>query len=233
MSMDVALSLAPEEIDGFDDLFNRYVTLAHKWGDKAWGIVEIDQGGRENKIRTRARLEALGIRPIPVFHCLNDGWDYFQYLADRYDRIAVGNVVQADQATRKRIIATMWERRRSYPDLWIHALGLTPSSLTVSYPMNSCDSSTWVGPTRWGKTYAWGASQRLWDVGDGFSYDLKADPVGPRGHHKAWALAAMEGEMMGRCMRRMVTDQRRELGSDPTGGSIIGWSDPQPAKRAD
>ena len=61
--------------------------------------VEVDQGGRENKIKTRARLEKMGLRPIPVYHPLNDGWDYFDYLAENYDRICMGNVVNAEASS--------------------------------------------------------------------------------------------------------------------------------------
>lgn len=106
LTMDQALALAPEDIDGFVDLYARYVRLVLEIGDRSWGYIEIDQGGRDNKIKTRARLEKKGLRPIPVYHPLNDGWDYFDELASRYDRICFGNVVQADAETRKRLIAT-------------------------------------------------------------------------------------------------------------------------------
>lgn len=149
ISMDEALGLAPEDIDGFDELFEKYVQINRQYGEQSWGYIELDQGGRENKIRTRARLEALGLRPIPVYHPLNDGWDYFDYLAERYDRLCFANVVQADRASRKRLIATAWERHRKYPHLWIHLLGYTPNETLYSMPINSGDSSTWVSVVRW------------------------------------------------------------------------------------
>lgn len=149
ITMDTALSLAPEDIDGFDELFTRFVTLVKKHEDNLWGYVELDQGGRDNKIKTRARLEALGLRPMPVYHPLNDGWDYFDELASSYDRICVGNIVQAHTALRSKIIRTIWERHRDYPHLWIHGLGYTPNALLHSYPFDSVDSSTWLGPVRW------------------------------------------------------------------------------------
>ena len=140
ITMDAALGLAPEEIDGFDELFARYVDILSRWKDRCWGYIELDQGGRENKIRTRARLEKLGFNPIPVYHPFNDGWDYFDYLAERYDRICVGNVVQAQSPVRKRLLATMWERKQKYPKLWIHLLGLTPNQFLNAYPIDSGDS---------------------------------------------------------------------------------------------
>src|SRR5579884_1416889 len=87
VSHDVALSMAPDEIEGFKELFEKYVDLVRTYGKRLWGYIEIDQGGRDNKIKTRAKLEALGLRPIPVYHPFSDGWDYFDYLAERYDRI--------------------------------------------------------------------------------------------------------------------------------------------------
>ena len=83
LTMDQALALAPTEIDGFDELFAKYVRLVTELGDKVWGYIEIDQGGKANKIKTRARLEELGLRPIPVYHPFNDGWDYFGEIAAR------------------------------------------------------------------------------------------------------------------------------------------------------
>jgi hypothetical protein len=153
LTMDVALNTPPEEVDGFGKLFERYVTLVRSLQDRIWGYIEIDQGGRENKIKTRAKLEALGLRPIPVYHPLNDGWEYFDYLAERYDRICFGNIVQADRATRLRLLATMWERHRKYPHLWIHILGLTPNGFMNCYPSNSADSSTWMVGLRWADSF--------------------------------------------------------------------------------
>jgi hypothetical protein len=153
VSMDVALGLAPDEIDGFDDLFASYCEIVREHGNDSWGYIEIDQGGRDNKIATRAKLEKMGFAPIPVYHPLNDGWDYFDELAQQYDRICFGNIVQADRETRKRLIATAWERRRKYPHLWIHLLGMTPNELLHAYPASSADSSGWLWVTRWAPSF--------------------------------------------------------------------------------
>lgn len=150
-TMDEALALPPEEVDGFGDLLEKYIEINRKIGSESWGYIELDQGGRDNKIRTRARLEDAGLNPIPVYHPLNDGWDYFDYLAERYDRICFANVVQANKPTRKRLIATAWHRHRKYPKLWIHLLGYTPDESLYALPINSGDSSTWVGSVRWSR----------------------------------------------------------------------------------
>jgi hypothetical protein len=212
LTMDQALQLAPGEVDNFQWLFDKYVGLIEKIGDKVWGYIEIDQGGRENKIKTRAKLEAMGLRPIPVYHPFNDGWDYFDHLAENYDRICFGNVVQADQSTRKRLMATAWERRQKYPHLWIHMLGLTPQERSAAYPIPSCDSSTWLAGVRWGTHNAFVANKRCWSTGTGLLYVIGAEASSPTGHIKARRLAGYESEMMVRTLKAMFEDQRAALG---------------------
>lgn len=213
ITMDEALGLAPEEIDGFDALFNRYVAIVQKYGSQSWGYIELDQGGRENKIRTRAKLEAMGLRPIPVYHPFNDGWDYFDYLAERYDRICVGNVVQADPPTRKRLVATAWDRHRKYPDLWIHLLGLTPSELLYALPINSGDSSTWLAPVRWTDQEARAAGKVVGRLPYEFRYQIGAEAASPTGHHQARRMSAYGAAMDQRNWRNHLR-RMEEIGVD-------------------
>lgn len=149
MPLDEAFNLAPEEVDGFVALWNTYVDIVQRHGDELWGYVELDLGGEPNKRRTRASLEAMGLRPIPVYHPLLDPPGYFDELCQTYDRVAVGNLVAADRPTRKRLVRTIWERRRAYPGVWIHLLGLKPSELLLAYPASSCDASSWLKAVRW------------------------------------------------------------------------------------
>lgn len=149
VSHDEALKVPLNKLPGFEALFAKYVTLVKKYETRLWGYVEIDLGGAEQKRKTRTKLEGLGLRPIPVYHPLNDGWDYFDELASTYDRICVGNIVQASRYIRKRIMATIWERKKKYPKLWVHLLGMTPNQWANSYPMESMDSSSWLRSVRW------------------------------------------------------------------------------------
>ena len=213
VTMDIALSTPPEEIDGFDELYERYVRIVLEMSSLLWGIVEIDFGGRENKIKTRTKLEAAGIVPIPVWHPLNDGWDYFDYLAANYDRICLGNIVNADDQVRKRLVATAWERRRKYPHLWIHGLGLSPGTLTNAFPLNSCDSSTWISPLRWGQHSVRIAAQSSDALGLQFVYEY-GDSKSEKGWDKAAELCSYDATMLSRQMGLMADEQEAELGCD-------------------
>lgn len=160
ISHDEGLKTPLAEIEGFDDLYERYCMLVTQYEDKLWGYVELDIGGTQQKRETRAGLEKLGLRPIPVYHPLNDGWDYFDELAQQYDRICVGNIVQASRYIRLRIMATIHRRKQAYPNLWIHLLGMTPNEWSNAFPMESTDSSTWLAAVRWPDAWRERACQR-------------------------------------------------------------------------
>jgi hypothetical protein len=140
-----AFSLKISEIPEFQKLFDKYVSLVKECRDMLWGYIEIDIGGRESKKETTKKLLDLGLRPIPVFHPVTDGWEYFYELAENYDRISMSTTEIARSIT-LRIIQKVWELSRKYPKLWIHILGITPGSLITSYPFQSYDSSSWMSP---------------------------------------------------------------------------------------
>lgn len=212
ITMDDALALPPEELDGFDRLMSRYLAVHAAYSDRAWGFIELDQGGRAQKIATRAGLEDKGIVPIPVYHPLHDGWDYFDELASEYDRICVGNVVQADKQTRARIATTLWERHRRYPDLWVHLLGYTPAALFAGWPVDSSDSSTWLGGNRWGNISDRSLFTSLGILPPGFRYDFEVDQHDPTGSRKAVALAATTMHVMNRNWRHFEASMADRLG---------------------
>jgi hypothetical protein len=201
VSHDVGLNMAPSEIDGFDELLDQYLYIVDRFGDRVWGYIELDQGGRENKIKTRAMLEKKGIRPIPVYHPFGDGWDYFDYLAERYDRICFGNVVQADRYTRLRLVATAWERKQKYPHLWIHLLGLTPNEWLYSYPIDSCDSSSWLSSVRWSGYLEYTSGKSFGGLPKDYQYVLGSDKNSEIGSIKATLMAAYGSNMLERNWR--------------------------------
>ena len=210
------LQLAPEQIDGFEKLEAQYIALVKAYEDHLWGYVELDQGGQHNKIRIRAKLEAMGLRPIPVYHPLVDTPDYFDYLGQRYDRICIANVVQSPVEVRRRILATVWEKKRRYPELWIHVLGYTPDPLLSAYPFESADSSTFLAAMRWGLALDRAFGKPL-DLRRGFVPGLASEGVtqdSPRGNNKATRLAGMLSDAQERIWSHSV-HRLTDLGAPP------------------
>lgn len=233
MDMNEALSLSPEEIDGFDELWERYVYLATTYGDRLWGYIELDQGGAVNKRRTRARLHDIGLSPIPVYHPINDGWDYFDELCRVFDRICVGNVVQASPSDRKRLLATVWERKRDYPHVWIHLLGYTPNALSTVYPQNSYDSFSMMGALKWGadQIHSRSMGHTFSEFGKAFSY--KRDHVRekreePGGYADARRFIAAESGMLQFVMRFQSEEIDRVFEQDRWPARVDGEPKPVP-----
>jgi hypothetical protein len=218
MTHNEALNLAPTDIDGFDSLYDRYCSIITKYKDQLWGAVELDQGGRRNKVVTRAKLESdiPGFIPIPVYHPLGDGWDYFDELAQNYDRICCGNIVQAPTPDRIRLAHLFHERAKKYPYLWTHVLGYTPVGTTVSIPpQGSCDSSTWTGPMRWG-LQSTKANAFLTNIGslnfdDRFNRDLNASEESGRHYHDMKRWSAMRFRHMN-LIWQDIENRKAELG---------------------
>ena len=214
VSHNVGLGMAPDDIDGFDALLEKYCSVLGRIGDRCWGYIEIDQGGRDNKIKTRNRLEALGLNPIPVYHPLIDGWDYFDELASEYDRICVGNLVQASVPVRRRIIRTIWQRRQAYPGLWIHLLGVSPNQLFVAYPMDSCDSSSLSALTRWPVSASITINTPIGlepgpPLSEDYVYKLGADKFAPDGYAKAHRVGAYNASMLRRNWKSIAGEYER------------------------
>lgn len=217
VSMDEALALAPDQIDNFDWLLERYRHVVDRIGDKVWGYIEIDQGGRENKKKTRAMLEGWGYKPIPVYHPMNDGWEYFDELAQNYDRMCFGNIVQAKAYARKRLLATYMERKRKYPHLWIHMLGYTTNHWLNGFPVDSCDSSSWLTPLRWARAFRTrGMGQPISQLDKRWYYNgqlnkhdvQRDDPA----HQQAYAMCCSEYIGFGRMWKSCIEERRAITG---------------------
>lgn len=156
-------AMPPEQLDGWAKLWDRYRAIVQTFGDRLWGYVELDLGGRDRKRATRQTLEAEGLRPIPVYHPLSDGPAYFDELATGYDRICAANLVNT-RARSKRVplLAAIAEHKASYPDLWVHLLGVSPDQVCMAMDAgDSMDSSTWSGCLRFRDGYREQAAGRL------------------------------------------------------------------------
>lgn len=230
ITMDEALKLQPSEIDGFDELFTKYLKIHDRLGENAWGYIELDQGGANTKRNTRKLLQSKGINPIPVYHPLNDGWDYFDELAETHDRICLGNMVQANAKTRLRILVTLWERHRKYPDLFIHCLGMTPDQTFIGWPIDSSDSSAWLDSIRFGRMYNFGLLSKVGLSGNELLYELGCDsPLEMR--VKATEVAASSMDALSRNWKNHVGNLKETLGDwEPYPPRMKGESEPQPAR---
>jgi len=179
ISMDEALKLHPTEVNGFNELRDKYYELATEYATSLWGVIELDLGGPSVKPETRAMIERdTGVVPMPVYHPFTDGWDYYDKLATNYDRICFGNLVKASPPVRQRLLHTAATRAMTYPYLWTHLLGVTPNEYWLGCPMRgSADSSSWLAGRRWFK--GWRSNTMIKKQGlfpSDMWYDKDTDP---------------------------------------------------------
>jgi len=196
LSLTGALSLPPEQLDGFPQLLDHYLKTAKLLPD-TFALVEIDVGGRESKIRTRAYLESEGLTVCPVFHPIIDGWDYLDELAKKYPTIFVGNMVDASVGLRLKIMARLQQWMQQHPETWLHLLGVTPSPTLVSMPTHSCDSSAWLASVKYSQGRWMGTA--LWNKLGGFTRELSyarlkkdRDKLPGANHQKSKAVVCLD-----------------------------------------
>ena len=144
LSINDCFSLDISKFSGYDALFSKYLSLIDALRDYLWGYIEIDIGDAERKTKTRQELENSGYKPIPVWHALNDDFDYLEFLCQNYKCIAIGNLSQSSNDLRMKIIYAVSLVKRQYPDVWFHALGISPTKILFAYPFDSSDSSSYL-----------------------------------------------------------------------------------------
>jgi len=154
ISHNVALTTPLDAIPTWPAFRDRYIAMMRHVQDSVWGYVELDLGGTQQKIQTRTWLESIGLKPIPVWHPLNDGLDYGKFLMTTYDRICVGNVVKSDAQTRKVILQAMTLAKTE--GVWVHALGLGPMDFVTAYNVDSIDSTTWMTSMMYSRAFVYG-----------------------------------------------------------------------------
>jgi len=206
MSHAQALSLEPDKINGFDALWNKYTAVVKALGDRCWGYIELDQGGRESKTKIRTRLESMGLKPIPVYHPFADGWDYFDYLAENYDRVCIGNLSQSETPVRLRLVSTIYDRMQKYPGLWVHLLGLSPNEWLNAFPVHSADSSSWISSAKWSGAIERTNCKAVGPLMRNFQYKLGDR----RGREKGLALSAYMTNINQRNWRNYLLDLELE-----------------------
>jgi len=154
VSFEEGLKLKLSDIEGGEEYLADYINTCQQIKNVVWGYIEVDLGGRDEKIKTRERLHAAGLSPVPVYHPLLDGADYLEYLCKRYDRICVSNLVQSNSETRSILTAFVYNFIMQLPKEsrpYVHYLGVSPSQSAFAHNcLGSCDSSSWARGRRYG-----------------------------------------------------------------------------------
>lgn len=95
----------------------------------------------------QARMETLGVCPLPCFHYGEDE-RYLDWYIENYPYITLGGMVPISTPQLIHWLDRIWKNhlcdRHGVPKLKVHGFGLTTISLMERYPWYSVDSSSWV-----------------------------------------------------------------------------------------
>lgn len=112
--------------------------------------------------RNQARLEEMGLSPVPVFH-IGSPVEIFRDLCETHDFIAIGNLVTLNKRDPK--VWTVLEEIHSIAQdrqVLLHGLGLISWPLARRWPWRSIDSSAWSEPLRYGKARLYNFYEDRW-----------------------------------------------------------------------
>ncbi len=162
-----------ENIPEHEKYLENYIRIIREIEDYVWGYIEIDLGDYKSKAKTREAIEKAGLHPIPVFHPFSDPFSYYQELAEKYDRVGIGNLAYGKDKERKIIFSrVLMHRKETGRPLWIHALGVTPNNTLYCLPMESCDSSAWISSRKFGSFNTFAGGSGFGDLGKDYIYKI-------------------------------------------------------------
>ena len=124
-----------------------YAAWVQRWGPLVGTVANLDViGDAEASLANQKALEALGIKPIPVYHA-GEPWEYLERYIDEYPYIALGGMMR-DAARLKPWLVRCFrlaEGRAVY-----HGFGMTRWPIIRDFPFYSLDSSSWMSGYRYG-----------------------------------------------------------------------------------
>ena len=117
----------------------------------------------KKNFRVHERLEAMGIRPLPVFHG-DDSVDWLRRYADKgYQYVCIGNVpkTRKGQPMTRRYLDNVFAAGARL-GLEFHGLAMTSVWIMLGYPWKSVDSSSWARAAGYGCIMDWdGRTNRM------------------------------------------------------------------------
>jgi len=127
---------------GPDITFNGYLQYAKTYESNYDRIYNFDcdfgDEGFDTNVYYQMRMEDAGLKPVPVVHSIyNDEIDY--YIESGYKTVALGSTQITDFGT----LAYVMDKFKG-TKIKIHLFGSTDFEYLTSFPIYSCDASTWI-----------------------------------------------------------------------------------------
>lgn len=118
-------------------------------------------GNAKASFENQKKMEAHGLKPMPVFH-YGTPFDYLQYyISHEYPYIGLGGMVSASAQQQKNWLDYVWGMfltdNGGHPLVKVHGFGIQNEKLLQRYPWHSADASSVHMQARYGGIYTpWG-----------------------------------------------------------------------------
>ena len=144
-----------------------YAAWSRKWAHLIGHTANLDViGDAEGTFANQKALEALGMKPIPVYHA-GEPWEYLERYLESYPYIALGGMMK-DAARLKPWLVRCF--RLAEGKAVYHGFGMTRWAIIRDFPFYSVDSSSWMSGYRYGSFPLFSRGQ--WDKVEMFSRDV-------------------------------------------------------------
>ena len=145
------------ESPGFEEYFKAYINFIkeHEHLLDVYCNLDIMQNA-EASWKNQERMEAEGLKPLPVFH-LGEDLKWLKMYVEKYDYVAIGGVSPNPTRTTIPLLDAIWEDiicdPEGMPKVKIHGFAVTAPKLLFRYPWYSVDSTSWLKHGRNGNIF--------------------------------------------------------------------------------
>lgn len=135
------------DVEAYCDYIKRNLDIIERVGGSVCASVLDGIGDPRLTWENQAKMEKLGVTPLPCFHYGEDE-RYLDWYVQHYEYITLGGMVPISTPQLIHWLDRIWKDHltdsQGRPKIKVHGFGLTTISLMERYPWYSVDSSSWV-----------------------------------------------------------------------------------------
>jgi hypothetical protein len=136
---------------GVDINLREYAAWLKRWSHYLTAYSNLDVIGNAEQTRVnQARLEDLGLKPLPVFHT-GEPWSYLEWYIERYQYMALGGMVPYLRDHKLLMPWLIQAFKMAKGRTVYHGFGCTNWTIVKALPWYSIDSTSWLSAARYGQ----------------------------------------------------------------------------------
>ena len=129
---------------------NAYTQWVSYWGELFGAFANLDViGDAEGTLQNQRAIEAMGLKPLPIFHT-GEPWEYLDRYLEDYRYVMLGGMVPYARERHRLMPWLIKCFRKAGTQTVYHGLGLTSWYALSAFPWYSVDSSSWGSGYRYG-----------------------------------------------------------------------------------